>query len=202
MKMHRLCSGNHRNLFTTSQGRRDFLQVGAMAGLGITLPQLLKLQAAGLDMPTVETFKPIASSIIHIYLPGGMAQHESWDPKPFAAPDYRGPYSPIKAVTGEYVGETFANIAKILDTYQHRKEEPRYSRRVEMAEIEKNEFNLNISRYISTAVGEAEIDLAATHGALVKMERAIQTATTKHNAFLKELGLPELPSSDSPSSKE
>jgi type I restriction enzyme M protein len=94
------------------------------------------------------------------------------------------------------------NISKIIDTYQFRKEESRYSRRVEMAEIEKNEFNLNISRYISTAVGEAEIDLAATHGALVKMERAIQTATSKHNAFLKELGLPELPSSDSPLSKE
>jgi type I restriction enzyme M protein len=45
------------------------------------------------------------------------------------------------------------HIAKIIDTYQHRKEETRYSRRVEMAEIEKNDFNLNISRYISTAVG-------------------------------------------------
>ena len=115
MKMHPLCSGNHSNLFATSQGRRDFLQVGAMAGLGLTLPNLLKLQAAAIDMPKVESFKPIASSIIHIYLPGGMAQHESWDPKPFASPDYRGPFSPIKGVTGEYVGEKFANIAKILD---------------------------------------------------------------------------------------
>jgi len=115
MKMHSLCSGNHSNLFTTAQGRRDFLQVGAMAGLGITLPQLLKLQAAELEMPTVETYKPIATSIIHIYLPGGMAQHESWDPKPFAAPEYRGPFSPVKGVTGEFVGEKFANIAKILD---------------------------------------------------------------------------------------
>jgi hypothetical protein len=44
-----------------------------------------------------------------------MAQHESWDPKPFASPDYRGPFSPIKGVTGEYVGEKFQNIAKILD---------------------------------------------------------------------------------------
>ena len=115
MKMHPLCSGNHSNLFTTAQGRRDFLQVGAMAGLGITLPQLLKLQAADLAMPAVESYKPIATSIIHIYLPGGMAQHESWDPKPFASTDYRGPFSPIKGVTGEYVGEKFANIAKILD---------------------------------------------------------------------------------------
>ena len=115
MKMHSLCSGNHSNLFTTAQGRRDFLQVGAMAGLGITLPQLLKLQAAELAMPAVESYKPVATSVIHIYLPGGMAQHESWDPKPFAAPEYRGPFSPIKGVTGEYVGEKFANIAKILD---------------------------------------------------------------------------------------
>jgi type I restriction enzyme M protein len=53
---------------------------------------------------------------------------------------------------------TEEHIAKIIDTYQFRKEEPRYSRRVEMAEIEKNDFNLNISRYISTAVGEEEID--------------------------------------------
>lgn len=115
MKMHRLCTGNHSNLFTTAQGRRDFLQVGAMAGLGITLPHLLKLQAAQLAMPAVESFKPVASSIIHIFLPGGMAQHESWDPKPFAAPEYRGPFSPIKGVTGEFVGEKFAHIAKIMD---------------------------------------------------------------------------------------
>ncbi len=86
-----------------------------MAGLGITLPQLLKLEAAAINMPSVESYKPIANSVIHIFLPGGMAQHESWDPKPFAAPEYRGPFSPIKGVTGEYVGEKFVNIAKILD---------------------------------------------------------------------------------------
>ena len=115
MKMHRLCSGNHVNPFVTSQGRRDFLQVGAIAGLGLSLPELFKLQAGAIDMPKVESYKPIADSIIHIFLPGGMAQHESWDPKPFASPDYRGPFSPIKGVTGEYVGEKFQNIAKILD---------------------------------------------------------------------------------------
>ncbi|HRP03581.1 MAG TPA: N-6 DNA methylase, partial [Opitutaceae bacterium] len=85
------------------------------------------------------------------------------------------------------------HIAKIIETYQHRTEEPRYSRRVEMAEIEKNAFNLNISRYISTAVGEEEIDLAATHAGLLGIDKAIEEATRKHNAFLKELGLPLLP---------
>ena len=61
------------------------------------------------------------------------------------------------------------------------------------ASIEKNDFNLNISRYISTAVGEEEIDLAATHAELVSIDEAIRTATQKHNAYLKELGLPLLP---------
>lgn len=84
------------------------------------------------------------------------------------------------------------NIKKIIDTYQYRTEETRYSRRVGMEEIEKNDFNLNISRYISTAVGEEEIDLDATHEELVKIEQSIREATVKHNAFLKELGLPLL----------
>jgi type I restriction enzyme M protein len=62
-----------------------------------------------------------------------------------------------------------------------------------MDEIEKNGFNLNISRYVSTAVGEAEIDLDAVHAELVAAERAIAEAKDKHNKFLKELGLKPLP---------
>jgi type I restriction enzyme M protein len=88
---------------------------------------------------------------------------------------------------------TAANIDKIIQTYRHRKEEARYSRRVAMDEIEKNGFNLNISRYVSTAVGEAEIDLDAVHAELVAAERAIDEAKAKHNSFLTELGLKPLP---------
>ncbi|MCB1227156.1 MAG: DUF1501 domain-containing protein, partial [Verrucomicrobiales bacterium] len=114
MKMHSKCEGNHPDL-RASFRRREFLQVGALGTLGLTLPDLLRLEAA-IAMPEVESFKPVAKSIIHIYLPGGMAHQESWDPKPFASPDYRGPYSPIKsAIPGEYVGEKFVNIAKILN---------------------------------------------------------------------------------------
>jgi len=68
------------------------------------------------------------------------------------------------------------HIAKIIDTYQFRKEETRYSRRVDLDEITKNDFNLNISRYISTAVGETEIDLEATHSQLQEIEKSIQKA--------------------------
>lgn len=85
------------------------------------------------------------------------------------------------------------HIQKIIDTYQHRREEERYARRVEMEEIEENGFNLNISRYVSTTVPEPEIDLKATHAELVELEKSIKAAKDKHNAFLQELGLPPLP---------
>jgi type I restriction enzyme M protein len=85
------------------------------------------------------------------------------------------------------------HIEKIIDTYRHRKEEERYSRRVEMSEITANDFNLNISRYVSTATPEVEIDLAAAHEELVRIESEIRKAKALHNGFLEELGLPPLP---------
>ncbi|MBP9943270.1 MAG: type I restriction-modification system subunit M [Desulfomicrobium sp.] len=85
------------------------------------------------------------------------------------------------------------HIQKIIETYQHRSEESRYSRRVEMAEIEKNDFNLNISRYISTAQAEEQIDLLAINQEMKALERQIGQAKDNHNAFLQELGLPLLP---------
>lgn len=85
------------------------------------------------------------------------------------------------------------HINNIIETYQFRKEEERYARRVSMEEIEKNGFNLNISRYISTALSEEEIDLGKVHKELLELENKISTATNKHNEFLKELGLPLLP---------
>ncbi len=85
------------------------------------------------------------------------------------------------------------DIDKIIDTYQYRKEDKRYARRVSMEEIEKNDYNLNISRYVSTAKPEPVIDLSAVHGELVGYENDIVNATNKHNTFLKELDLAPLP---------
>ncbi len=85
------------------------------------------------------------------------------------------------------------HIKKIVETYQFRKEEERYSRRVPMEEIKKHNYNLNISRYVSTAVPEPEIDLKAVHSNLTTLENKIVTSTQRHNGFLKELGLPTLP---------
>jgi len=85
------------------------------------------------------------------------------------------------------------HIDKIIDTYQHRKEEDRYSKRVPLDRIEAEGYNLNISRYISNAKAEAEIDLEATHRQLVEIEKTIRAATQRHNVFLRELNLPLLP---------
>lgn len=88
------------------------------------------------------------------------------------------------------------HIGKIIETYQFRKEEDRYSKRVSMERIAEEGYNLNISRYISTAEPEPEIDLSATHEALVQLDKQTREATAKHNAFLEELGLPLLPMGD------
>jgi len=86
------------------------------------------------------------------------------------------------------------HIDKIVETYRYRKEEARYSRRVPLAEVVKNDFNLNISRYVSTTVDEEAIDLAAVRGQLVELDQKVKAATDEHNMYLRQLGLPELPS--------
>lgn len=82
-----------------------------------------------------------------------------------------------------------SHIEAIVDTYQYRKETERYSRRVSMEEIEKNGYNLNISRYVSTAAPEKQIDLNAVNENLASINARIRTNTDAHNEFLKELGL-------------
>lgn len=88
---------------------------------------------------------------------------------------------------------TDEHIAKIIDTYQFRKEEDRYSKRISMEEIAAEDYNLNISRYISTAQQEQPIDLAVVHEELVSLDQKIKAACKRHNEFLRELGLPPLP---------
>ena len=89
------------------------------------------------------------------------------------------------------------HIEKIIDTYRERPDNvERYAKRVELAEIEANNFNLNITRYVSTAKPEVEIDLSTTHTEMIEIEKQIQKSKAKHNAFLKELGLSSLPTPD------
>jgi type I restriction enzyme M protein len=83
------------------------------------------------------------------------------------------------------------DIRKIVETYKFRPEKiERYARRVSMEEIQKEGFNLNISRYVSTSVDDEEVDLIEVNKMIVEIDRKIAVARDSHNTFLKELGLP------------
>lgn len=90
---------------------------------------------------------------------------------------------------------TEEHIQRIIQTYKDRPKEKieRYARRVEMDEIVENDYNLNITRYVSTAKPEPIIDLKETHTSIVQADQDIQKWTKEHNKFLKELGLDLLP---------
>ena len=71
--------------YSRSLSRRGFMHVGVCGALGLTLSDYFKMQARA-EIKQYASVEGKAKSIIHIFLPGGMAHQESWDPKPFAPP--------------------------------------------------------------------------------------------------------------------
>lgn len=97
-------------------GRRDFLRVGVLASLGLTLGDLLRSQSARADQKWYESKEGRAKGVIQIVLPGGMAHQESWDPKPEAPLEYRGPFGVAKtALPGVVFNENFSRLARVAD---------------------------------------------------------------------------------------
>lgn len=95
-------------------GRRSFLQVGVVGGMGLNLANLLAGEVRSANGAKLAEGK--AKSVIHIYLPGGLAQQESWDPKPEAPLEYRGPLGVVKTKTpGMVLSENLAKTAAISD---------------------------------------------------------------------------------------
>jgi hypothetical protein len=70
--------------------RRDILRVGWIGGLGLSLGTFLRLEAAARAAGDGRAIMPKATSVIHIYLQGGFAHMDSFDPKPDAPVEYRG----------------------------------------------------------------------------------------------------------------
>jgi hypothetical protein len=111
---HRWCgSADH----VWNPNRREFLLVGTISGLGLTLGRLFQLQAAedwkDLAQPSKEGK---AKSVINIFLPGGLAQQESWDPKYLAPVKHRGPFGTVKtALPGVHLSENLPETAKVAD---------------------------------------------------------------------------------------
>ena len=101
--------------FGNSLSRRDFVTVGAFGGL--TLAEMLRARSALAEQKHYDFIPAKAESVIHIFLPGGMAHQESWDPKPFSPLEYRGEMGTIKTNTGEVVSQALPKLAKCADKF-------------------------------------------------------------------------------------
>ena len=107
------CSGPR---YLTSFGRRSFIQVGLLGGFGLSLADLLR--AGEVRPANLAGKRPEgrAKSVIQIILPGGLAHQESWDPKPEAPIEYRGPLGVVKTkIPGVVFSENLSRTAQIAD---------------------------------------------------------------------------------------
>ena len=83
---------------------------------------------------------------------------------------------------------TQANINKIVTCYKERKTTDKYSYLANLAEIQENDYNLNIPRYVDTFEEEAEIDLTAVRAERLQLQQQLADLETEMAGYLKELG--------------
>lgn len=95
--------------------RRELMRIGGLNMLGLSLPALLQAQARGNTAGGDKTFGR-AKNIIYLWLQGGPPQHETFDPKPLAPVEIRGPFKPISTnVPGIQFCELLPRVARIAD---------------------------------------------------------------------------------------
>jgi hypothetical protein len=100
----RLCDGTNR---------RDFLRLGALGGLGLSLPELLRVRAA--QAASTGHFGR-AKRCVLLFLTGGPPQSDTFDLKPDAPAEYRGELKPIATnVPGVQISELLPRLARHMD---------------------------------------------------------------------------------------
>lgn len=100
---------------TTCDGitRRDFLQVGTLGAIGLSLSRLAEFQAMGAAPPGADE-----RSCIMIFNVGAPSQLDTWDMKPDAPAEIRGPFKPIRTNNPDIqVSEMFPKMAKLADKF-------------------------------------------------------------------------------------
>ena len=112
-----ICTGPR---YPTAFGRRSFIQVGLLGGLGLTLADWFQITARANEVRPLAGGTPRAEgrakSVIQIILPGGLAHQESWDPKPEAPIEYRGPLGVVKTtIPGVVFSENLARTAQVAN---------------------------------------------------------------------------------------
>ncbi len=96
--------------------RRDFLHVGFAGGIGLSLSDFFRIKKAQADIKFYESKEGTAKNVIFIYFPGGQCHQETFDPKPFAPLEYRGPMNSIATkIPGYRMNETLKRTAQITD---------------------------------------------------------------------------------------
>ncbi|MBC8349663.1 MAG: DUF1501 domain-containing protein [Verrucomicrobia bacterium] len=101
--------------FCDGWGRRDFLRIGAAGALGLnmSLPKLLQAEASGNSLTAKKDV-----SFIFVFLKGGLSTIDTFDMKPDAPSEIRGPFQSIPSnVPGTRVCEKIPNIAKVMDKF-------------------------------------------------------------------------------------
>lgn len=94
--------------------RRNFVQAGMLGLGGLSLPQFLQ----GRALAAGKSFRPGASgtSVILLWMSGGPGHHETWDPKPKAVDQYRGPFGAIQtSVPGILFSDMLPKSAQVMD---------------------------------------------------------------------------------------
>jgi hypothetical protein len=105
--------GRRRAARCDGVSRRDFLRIGALGGLGLTLPGLLQSEAPAANQGGR---KARAKSVLVVYLGGGLSHHDSFDLKPDAPAEVRGTYKPIDTnVPGLRIGELLPRMARVMN---------------------------------------------------------------------------------------
>ncbi|HET6424140.1 MAG TPA: DUF1501 domain-containing protein, partial [Planctomycetaceae bacterium] len=97
--------------------RRNFVEAGVLGVGGLTLPQWLAVQshAAQTHKPAIRPGRE-GTSVILLWMSGGPGHHETWDPKPKAVEQFRGPFGAIPtSVPGVLFSEMLPESAKVMD---------------------------------------------------------------------------------------
>lgn len=81
------------------------------------------------------------------------------------------------------------NIEKIYDTYKKRKDVEKFAKKIEFKELEENDFNLNITRYVDTFIEEEPVDIKANLKELEALEPELKKLEKQMAEYLKELGV-------------
>ncbi len=97
-------------------GRREFLRAGSLGLVGLGLPQFLQAREGIRGLRSSPPIKAKAKACILLFMWGGPAQQDTWDPKPEAPVEYRGEFKPIGTnVPGIQICEHLPRLAQYAD---------------------------------------------------------------------------------------